>query len=188
MSRRLMLRNVSGGGGILPPEYQQVEWIGHATNTLNYINSVSKYDNVNQIVMDLEFTAKAKYGVAIVIAKTGRTFPVGDTLNNLSAPGQRAFSCDPRKNVSGAIARNSYTFTKVEGATVPSSFALYGWANANYTCGLKTYGTKMYSTSNQLIFDALPCYRKADGVIGIYDTVEEKFFPVSGTWTKGAEV
>lgn len=31
----------------------------------------------------------------------------------------------------------------------------------------------------------VPCYRKADNIIGWYDIITQKFFPGTGTWTKG---
>ena len=40
------------------------------------------------------------------------------------------------------------------------------------------------------IFEMIPCYRKSDGVIGMYDLVRKKFFTNAGTgsFTKGADV
>ncbi len=39
-------------------------------------------------------------------------------------------------------------------------------------------------------FEMIPCYRKSDGVIGMYDLVNKKFFTNAGTgsFTKGADV
>lgn len=40
------------------------------------------------------------------------------------------------------------------------------------------------------VFNMVPCYRKADGEIGMYDLVSKTFFTNAGTgtFTKGAEV
>ena len=38
------------------------------------------------------------------------------------------------------------------------------------------------------IIDLVPCYRKSDNKIGMYDLVSQTFMPVTGTWTKGADV
>lgn len=38
------------------------------------------------------------------------------------------------------------------------------------------------------IIDLIPCYRKSDNKIGMYDLVSQTFMPVTGTWTKGADV
>jgi hypothetical protein len=47
-----------------------------------------------------------------------------------------------------------------------------------------------YDKSNALKCDLVPCYRKADGVIGMYDLVSGAFFTNagSGSFTKGANV
>lgn len=49
---------------------------------------------------------------------------------------------------------------------------------------------KYYDKTDTLICDLVPCYRKSDGVIGMYDLVSNKFFTNvgSGTFTKGADV
>ena len=38
------------------------------------------------------------------------------------------------------------------------------------------------------IIDLVPCYRKSDNKIGMYDLVSQSFMPVTGTWTKGENV
>ncbi len=40
------------------------------------------------------------------------------------------------------------------------------------------------------VFEMIPCYRKSDNAVGMYDTVSEKFFTNAGTgsFTKGADV
>lgn len=179
----------SQGGGGIPAEYQQVEWIGHANNTA-VINGVSPYSNVERVILDVEFTVKPKYGGAIILAKSQTTFPCGTTNNDpsLTVRTHRGFDCSPVTSVNGAIARATYTFTKLENVPISSAFSLFGWSNANYTCGLKAYGAEMYDTSNVLVCDGVPVYRKADDVIGLYDVITQTFFPGTGTWTKGADV
>ena len=46
------------------------------------------------------------------------------------------------------------------------------------------------NTNNEILRDFIPCYRKSDGEIGLYDTVSKTFFTNSGTGTflKGADV
>lgn len=47
-----------------------------------------------------------------------------------------------------------------------------------------------YAENDILISEMYPCYRKSDGVIGMYDTVRKRFFTNKGTvnFTKGPEV
>ena len=51
------------------------------------------------------------------------------------------------------------------------------------------YGFKAY-TGTTLSIDLIPCYRKADSVIGMYDIVNDVFYTNdgTGTFTKGADV
>ncbi len=49
---------------------------------------------------------------------------------------------------------------------------------------------KYYDKSGKLVCDLVPCYRKSDGVIGMYDRARALFLTNagSGTFTKGADV
>lgn len=43
---------------------------------------------------------------------------------------------------------------------------------------------------NELVRDFIPCYRKSDGVIGLYDLVNDVFYTNLGTgqFTKGKNI
>lgn len=49
---------------------------------------------------------------------------------------------------------------------------------------------KYYDKNDTLICDLIPCYRKIDGMIGMYDIVRKQFLTNqgSGSFTKGADV
>lgn len=55
--------------------------------------------------------------------------------------------------------------------------------------GVKIYSCKIY-TSGALSNDYIPCYRIADGVIGLYDLINDVFYTNqgTGTFTKGPDV
>lgn len=189
MERRRGMMGAEQAEQGLPAEYQQVEWIGYDWPKKSYINNVMPYPNVETVVMDIEFTQKSTNNEAIVLSKAGPTFPVGVTNNSSKlSETQRGYDCSPVTSVSGSIPRNTYTFTKRQSAIITERFSLFGWNNSQWVAGVKAFGATMYNASNKLIFDGVPCYRKADTVIGIYDLVARQFFPASGTWTKGADV
>ena len=48
---------------------------------------------------------------------------------------------------------------------------------------IRLYYFKMYTASNTLARDLVPCYRKADSVIWMYDLVNDVFYTNAGTWT-----
>lgn len=54
----------------------------------------------------------------------------------------------------------------------------------------KIFGPAKAWNDGSLVLCAVPCYRKADGVIGMYDTVNKVFYTNAGTgsFTKGADV
>ena len=58
-----------------------------------------------------------------------------------------------------------------------------------YAVSAKLYSTTIYD-DDKLVRDFVPCYRKSDGVIGLYDRVENKFYTNSGTGTfqKGQDI
>lgn len=48
---------------------------------------------------------------------------------------------------------------------------------------IKLYYMKIYDENDNLIRDFVPCYRKADDVIWLYDLVNSQFYTNSWTWT-----
>jgi hypothetical protein len=67
--------------------------------------------------------------------------------------------------------------------------------NYNGTARMASYGTKLrvfsyYDKNDNLICDLVPCYRKSDGVIGMYDVVRKIFLTCagSGALSKGPDV
>ena len=61
--------------------------------------------------------------------------------------------------------------------------------NNSYTqdkryCNMKLYSFKIYDNES-LIRNFIPCYRNTDNIIGLYDTVEGKFYTNQGTGTFG---
>lgn len=54
----------------------------------------------------------------------------------------------------------------------------------------KMYYVNLYDSSSELIANFIPCYRKSDNIIGMYDTVSNTFFENQGTgsFIKGNDV
>jgi hypothetical protein len=61
--------------------------------------------------------------------------------------------------------------------------------NANMYSKRKLYNLKLYQ-NDIIIRDFIPCYRKSDNVIGLYDLVNQMFYTNAGTGTflKGGEI
>lgn len=46
----------------------------------------------------------------------------------------------------------------------------------------KLYYFKIYTSANTLVRDLVPCYRKSDNVIGMYDIVNNQFYTNAWSW------
>ena len=66
-------------------------------------------------------------------------------------------------------------------------FGLRGMSSLDYYEKVCYYEAKL-EYENEPFTAMVPCYRKADGVIGMYDLVAENFVAGSGNLTKGADV
>lgn len=86
-----------------------------------------------------------------------------------------------------------YTLATNPASTITTNtmtlFAFKYTSIVQYANALKLYNCQIYSGST-LVRSFIPCYRKSDNVIGLYDTVGKTFYTNSGTGTflKGADV
>lgn len=86
-----------------------------------------------------------------------------------------------------------YTLATNPASTITTNtmtlFAFKYTSIVQYANALKLYNCQIYSDST-LVRSFIPCYRKSDNVIGLYDLVTKAFFTNSGTgtFTKGNNV
>lgn len=77
---------------------------------------------------------------------------------------------------------------------LPYSMYIGTFNNAGTVDGIGAYAKwenfKIYDENNNLVMRMIPCYRKSDGEIGMYDLVNNKFYTNRGTGTfiKGPDV
>ena len=74
-------------------------------------------------------------------------------------------------------------------ATYLSLFS-QNYNNSEWSILTKFYELKVYNNDSTVYHHVFPCQRKSDGVIGVYDTVYQKFYTNigSGTFTAGPVV
>lgn len=79
--------------------------------------------------------------------------------------------------------------------TTVNPMSIFAWTNSNGTSGdyinkgVRIYYLRFYNGDTKMA-DFIPCYRKSDGEIGMYDTVSQTFYTNQGTGTflKGEDV
>lgn len=215
--RRQMLDCLFSG---LPSEYQQVEYIaGTGTQYIDTGTTVSKGSIItvifeistaeNNIVMYgwrrsgaytgvYQLYINANEGHELIIAGVSSLGVGNNYLYSISTQNTIVFDTASEViTVNGENADCNYSLANGKAfdssgssAYNPYLFALNNRGSAvALASNTKIYGYTVTQDGTELQ-NFIPCYRKSDGVIGMYDTVSRTFFTNSGTGTfiKGADV
>lgn len=190
-----------GGGSSLPSEYQEVEWIKSNNNA--YINPSAN------ITADIGFEVTANIPSGVQGALLGNYLP-GNYFFFVYVYTDNRTTFFPSKNastVSMSVPRNTKaTFSFINGVlddgttqTTVSTYATYevgqpiylfsGRPN-NWFTSFTLYRCKIYNGST-VVKDLIPCYRKSDNEIGLYDLITENFYSNAnsvGSFEKGDDV
>lgn len=191
----------------IPDEYQEVEYIqsnGTGQNTGQHIDTGYYPTNgddfrLNMTVMPLDVPATereflAEYGGGINVQigflnKSTWTFKDDETLYRYvtasstnvtpsNAKNKKVY-IDGQQTFSGTSRFSLYLFAQNESNT---SSTVWDSSIRLYACTITVNGVP--------IRNYVPCYRKSDGVIGLYDTINKQFKinEGSGSFTKGPDV
>ena len=217
--RNALMMNVVSGGGRLPNEFQEVEWIG--SSGTQYIDT-GVY-NTATTSYAIEFSTEASptdtnlFGARIGSAQKSQVVFINTSSNKgiaihygISATERIDTGWIYRENLidiktklevqntlvdTTIIVNDNIVYQSVQNKTdFTSSITDFLFAR-NYNgvvvlCGkFKIYTCKLYN--NEILErDFIPCYRKSDDVIGMYDTVTQTFYTNAGSgfFTKGADV
>jgi hypothetical protein len=196
--RNLLTQLFDKGG--LPSEYQQVEWIaGTSTNSgTNYIDTGIKMQTGIEITFGVSWNQSGNPSYDRVAGF--------DKLNWIEAGANNATITLYQHGSYSSINSNrkeikvTTTYWAVDNTTIQTySTPTFGTSNIvllTNTVGQWT-GSGRFSiwdcvikVDDNVLFNAIPCYRKSDNVIGMYDLVSETFFTNagSGSFTKGGDV
>ena len=171
----------------LPAEYQEVEWIGYEGASKG-LNTGIETNSVNRVeALIAKETAPS----------SGTVFP--STYLNMTDTRPSTAKWGTIENVSGSswTASPSFTnetlfdFTVISSTKKDWTYSSYisiGYGSDAYTPRLKFKYMRLYDASEVLLFDGVPCYRKLDGKIGMYDVLNSVFRQTNSTWTKGADI
>lgn len=202
--------------GRIPAEYQEVEWLQSAGTSGPYIDLGFAFDikakvEMSQYIVNMTnayaFGAAEKSGVFRCMA----SIPYSNQVYFYGSDGTK-YLATSRDIVVGVYNEfealwekgNFYAINKTNGSentikthieyTMTSNLYLFG---QNYNGTARTgEGTRRikyfryYDKNDKLICDLVPCYRKSDGVMGMYDMARSIFLTKAGggEWTKGADV
>lgn len=176
---------VQKSGGSLPSEYQQCEWIGYGNfESKLYLFTPVECSNTVKVVADIEKLTKPSNGTVFPNSAGGGW----GTVENISGS---KWSCNPSYTKDVLFGRTTLTSTKTGS---PSGNVGIGYSAATYCPSLRYYTLKIYGANDTLLFDGIPCYRKSDTKIGMYDMISNAFVATtkdpsaSQNWTKGADI
>lgn len=198
-----MIRIKNPNSSRLPNEYQEVEYI--ESSGTQYINTGFIPNQDTRVTMSgmlLTHSANASlFGTRYSASARQFTMTWEDANNRfLSRFGNNdvqipftegtVFYVDKNKNITIV---NSVEYTNTDNEFTCST-ALYLFATNNngslmHYGKLKLYSCKIYDNGT-LVRDFVPCYRLADNVVGLYDTLNNLFYTNAGTGTflMGTEV
>lgn len=199
-----------GGGGtpqVLPSTYQQVEWIGSPDGTQWIdIGIVPTEDTICQIkVLMLQLSDSVVFGYFSAETTSYRLFVYNNQIY-FDQPGSSNYR---QTNALAVTANTIYelelgdhyvrnldtykiktaAFTTFNNYPNPQRTLTLNYYNDSRISKNQWYYVKIYD-GRTLQRDMVPCYRKLDNEIGMYDFVTETFFTNqgSGTFTKGSDV
>ena len=203
--------------GRLPAEYQEVEWIeSHGTEYINtninqedfgfYIKFISndeisttsfgcimggRYASNSSDFQLSSYTTDANYnnGWRGTFRYGGSSQTYNAHLNDKGVLNEIEYHPDTDVYSANGSDYASYADGTISNTRYVYLFALHNNQSATQHAKVRLYSFKVFR-SGQLFADFVPCYRKADGVIGLYDILNDNFRTNagSGTFTKGGNV
>ena len=108
----------------------------------------------------------------------------GDDLEYSKSAGSSAIDYG---SVSDSNAKVLLKFSPQANA-VPRGLFIGGYLNNEYAINTKIYKITVKRADGTLVMNLIPCYRKADSVVGVFDTITWRFITASnGTFTCGTD-
>lgn len=213
MRRRRALMGMQKSGGRLPAEYQEVEYIdGHNgpaidTGISATIDTVLKFCFKRTADVSYANPYPAMFGS--IAPKYVMSYRANFDFDNvyISIGGMTDKQPNPQTDFSSGFhdIEISSTAYKVDGVTTASyaqptftpdpngKIYVFGRCSTSYTLERQCSGQFKYFQIYQgglLVCDLVPCYRKSDSVVGMYDLVAQAFRTNIGigTFTKGGNI
>ena len=196
----------------LPNMYIELEYI--ESSRTQYIDTGVNADSNLRVVLDMAYTSVSnnnytnigaiKYDETIQSGDRYRRYHMLQQNNNLrhftNTSSTTIGQADTDRHIFNFDVPNGKYYIDEQVTTMPTSefdtqlnYWLFGRnsdkTNLRYLSSMQIYSCKMYY-NDSLVRSFVPCYRKSDNVIGMYDVVNGVFYTNKGTGTfiKGPEV
>ena len=197
--------NVVFSSGRLPSAFQEVEYI--ESSGTQYIDSGLPLTLTTGVSFDAQYKNGESIGVLLGVLEinVGRLQPYYLDYGTLKANYQissnsitlTSSNLYDRYTLEFNVNNSDIKFNGVSVGTVDNigstTNTIYlfcrNYSASPYYASVKLYSCKFYD-NGILVRDYIPCYRKADNVIGLYDSINGVFYTNAGTgtFTKGADV
>lgn len=192
-----MLTEPSDGGSLIPSEYQQVEFI--QSSGAQIITVEPTFIPNAQITIECEsVTGSSLLGYSgsggMWFGHSNGRYTIGGQLQLNVGAGTHAvahLTYLPGSNIilTGDVNGVSGQATGIVQSNLRRPLSLFG-TQSNASTSFYYASAKVYRLTMEGYHDLIPCYRKSDGVIGMFDLITEAFLTNegSGSFTKGADV
>lgn len=126
-------------------------------------------------------TQKMTTGQSQVLGAYTGTAIMGSAYGTFENRSGSSYTCNPAIPIGQAMDEPAIlTFTRNASANT-NKVAIGNTTSQAYSREIKIFDVKIYYANDQLQFHGIPCYRKSDGAVGLYDTLTEMFFDGVGT-------
>lgn len=169
----------------LPKEYEELEYIQNLPFPQNYIDTGVAWSGSTRIVGEFSTPATGSNGTKLFVATQGDSSMPGFTYLYIDTSNQMVGS-----NVTvGSYTIGTNTVDVTYQTSTTSNIYITAWSDVYWACTFRYKNFKIYN-GNTLLRNYIPCYRKSDGVGGLYDLVNGVFYSSNGSsaYLKGPEV
>lgn len=179
---------------VLPTEYQRVEYI-ESTGT-QWINT-GYYASTKKTSAHIGVTPKSKASIQGICGARNNNLAADATSCNVFYMTNNTFRLDwALGSTSASVATALNIYSEIQCARLVSDtdvdmdgpFLVGNFSNGSvpFSTGFvgRIHFAKLYDNGKPVRY-LIPCYRKLDGIIGMYDTVNDVFYTNAGTGTFG---
>lgn len=164
----------------LPDGYTQLEYIQNTGNaSVCLINTGIYWGSISKIEYVINVVAYSTNGPMVFSGGNGKVPWICTDGNSSGING-----------LSNNFVNNGTSSSSFSSVSTNNPFCISGWSDDYWTGTYQYKIIRALNSSNNLIFEGIPCKRNSDSAIGLYDIVTNTFKANSGTgkFTAGKEI